>query len=161
MPVTAPRPKVKVAAPVLYAAGIVPALVGLLFAMTFIEYFWGFNRFNTIYANGDLGGAVSVALIGGLVFGPLVLGLLRLERSTWPGGLDHLRHCALLYPLCASLLVVLLATYEANMNAPGGPAGGYVAAAGLFLISVWAVVVDALVILIKRRSSLTNHRSTT
>jgi hypothetical protein len=79
--------------------------MGVIGALILIETAWGFNSFNTLYANGDLGGGVSVLVIGGLIFVSLTLGVLRLERTALPGALDHLRHCALLYalriPLCS------------------------------------------------------------
>ncbi|CAN5748825.1 hypothetical protein BH20ACT11_BH20ACT11_05050 [soil metagenome] len=147
-------PAIKVTAPMLYVACLLPAIMGVIGALIFIETVWGFNRFNTLYANGDLGGGVSVLVLGGLIFVSLTLGVLRLELTALPGVLDHLRHCVLLYPLCAFLFAVLIAGYETTTNSIGGADLWYVAAAALFLMSSWAIVLNAVILLWKRRTNL-------
>lgn len=153
------RPAIKVTAPLLYALCLLPALMGVILSLIFIEYSWGFNRFNTLYANGDLGGGVSLLVIGGLIFVPLTLGALRLERTARPGILDHLRHCALLYAVCVLLLAVLITAYEASMTSPFGLQLWYVAAAALFLMSSWAIALNAMVLAWKRRKTLRTSRT--
>lgn len=149
-----PRPAIKIMSPMLYVVCLLPTLMGVIGSLIFIEYIWGFNRFNTLYANGDIGGGASVLVIGGLIFIPLTLGVLRLERMARPGTLDHLRHCALLYATCVFLLAVLIMAYETSMTSAFGLQLWYVAAATLFLMSGWAILLNALVMFWKRRTTL-------
>jgi len=155
-PTTVLRPTVKAVVPLIHVLCLLPALLGVISSLIFIEYVWGFNRFNTLYANGDLGGGVSVLVIGASVFVPLALGSLRLERTVRPGISDHLRHCALLYPLCVLLLAVLVRYYGASFNSPFGLELWYAATAMLFLGSSWAIALNALVLLWKRRATSQN-----
>jgi hypothetical protein len=147
-------------APLLYVVCLLPALVGIILSLIFIETVRGFNRFNTLYANGDLGGGVSVLVIGGLIFVPLTLAVLRLERTPQPGIYDHLRHCVLLYLLGVALFAALAMGYEASMTSAFGLQPWYAAATALFLVSSWAIALNATVLLWKRRTTLRTSRTT-
>jgi Trk-type K+ transport system membrane component len=135
-------------APVLYAAGLVPVIVGSIVVVSAIESTIGFDNFTTLRFNGDVAATASILVIGALVFGALDLVLVRLERLQTPALSDHLRHCAGLYVLLGTLVVILIATYETL--AAHGVALSYGLAVMVLLTVGYAVSIDALILLSKR-----------
>jgi magnesium-transporting ATPase (P-type) len=147
------RNTVRGVAPFLYVTGVALVLIGIISAATFVEFNVGFWNdkpglqpadLTTIRYNGDVVGAAATLVIGGLVFGLLALVLVRLERLRRPAIRDHLRHCAALYVILGTLLILLLATYE-NQAAHGVSLGYAVAVVAFFTVG-YAIAVDALVL---------------
>ncbi len=103
----------------------------------------------TLRYNGDVVAAAATLIIGGVVFGGLASVLLRLERLNGPAIGDHLRHCTALYVILATLMVLLLATYE-NQAAHGLSLGYGVAVVAFFTIG-YALLIDALLLWWRRR----------
>ena len=73
--------------------------------------------------------------------------LLRLERLVRPAIRDHLRQCALFYVLW-SLLAFLLVTLSRESN--WGDEGGDLLLVGVFIISSYAILVNALTLFVRR-----------
>jgi hypothetical protein len=161
------RNAVRAMAPFLYALGLFPVLVGTMSVVTFAERRLGFWNdspgiqladLTTLRYNGDLLVVMTIFLLGGIVFGVLASVILRLERLHGPAIGDHLRHCTALYVILATLVVLLLATYE-NQAAHGVSLGYGVAVVALFAIG-YAILIDALALWQQRqryvRASLGN-----
>ncbi len=147
---------VSVAAPFIYAAGLVLVMVGDIAVVSFVERTVGFYdrdggspNFTTLRYNGDVIGAAATLVIGGVVFGLLALVLVRLERLGEPNIGDHLRHCTALYVILVTLVILLLVTYE-NQAAHGVSLGYGVAVAAFFAVG-YAIIIDALVLWRQRR----------
>ena len=144
---------VSVAAPFIYAAGLVLVMVGDIAVVSFVERTIGFYdrdgdsiNFITLRYNGDVLGAAATLVIGGVVFGLLALALVRLERLGEPNLGDHLRHCTALY---VTLVILLLVTYE-NQAAHGVSLGYGMAVVAFFAVG-YAIIIDALVLWRQRR----------
>lgn len=149
-------------APVLYAAGFVPVMIGTIAALSFVERSIGFDDYSsglsladltTFRYNGDIAGAVATLSIGGSVFGLLSLDLLRLEQLRQVTALDHLRHCAFFYATLVLLGFWLMTAYENQTT--HSISLGYGVAAGSFLTAGYAILVNALILFSRRRRS--NH----
>ena len=164
---TALRTTVRGVAPFLCALGLFPVLVGTMSVVAFAERRLGFWNdslgiqladLTTLRYNGDLLVVMTIFLLGGVVFGVLASVLLRLERLHGPTIGDHLRQCTALYVILATLVVLLLATYE-NQAAHGVSLGYGVAVVALFAIG-YAILIDALLLWRQRqkyvRASLGN-----
>ena len=141
----------RAAAPFLYAAGLVLVMISVMVVLSFVESTIGFYDRNgealdfvTLRHNGDVIVVAATLVIGGVVFGLLALALVWLERPIAPTIGDHLRHCTALYVILATLVILLLATYE-NQAAHGVSLGYGVAIAALFTVG-YAIVIDALVL---------------
>jgi cytochrome c oxidase subunit IV len=145
----ASRDVVRFAAPLLYAIGFVPVIIGVMVVLSVIEKTIWFDNLTTLRYNGDVAAATSVLLIGGLEFGLLGNILVWLEQTHAPTLQDHLRHCVALYVLAGSLVFLLVATYE-NQAAHGVSLGYGTAVVALFTAS-YAIVLDAAVLRRKRR----------
>jgi hypothetical protein len=153
------RNTTRAAAPFLYAAGIVLVMIAVMVVLSFVESTIGlYDRdgetldFITLRYNGDLIGAAATLVIGSVVFGLLALALTRLERLIAPTIGDHLRHCTALYVILATLVILLLATYE-NQAAHGVSLGYGVAVAAFFTVG-YGIVIDALVLWWQRRKQV-------
>ncbi len=151
------RNAVMAVAPFLYALGLFPVLVGTMSVVTFAERRLGFWNdspgiqladLTTLRYNGDLLVVMTIFLLGGVVFGVLASVLLRLEQLHGPASGDHLRHCTALYVILATLMVLLLATYE---KAAHGMSLGYGVAVVAFFTIGYAILIDALVLWWQRR----------
>ena len=151
------RNTVTVTAPFLYAAGFVLVMSGDVAVISFVERtigFWNDKRglqpadLITLPYNGDVVAAAATLVIGGVVFGVLASVLLRLERLHGPAIGDHLRHCTALYVILATLMVLLLATYE---KAAHGMSLGYGVAVVAFFTIGYAILIDASVLWWQRR----------
>lgn len=138
-------------APMLYAAGFVPVMIGTVVVLSFVENRIGFDNFNTFRYNGDVAAAASIIVIGGLIFGLLDQTLVWLERLRTPTLRDHLRHCAVLYVFMGTLSLLLVATYG-RLAAHGMSLGYGMAVVGVFTVG-YAVSIDALLLLRHRRRS--------
>jgi hypothetical protein len=138
-------------APILYAAGFVPGMIGAIVALSFVEDRIGFDNFTTFRYNGDVAAVASILVIGGLVFGLLDQTLVWLERLRTPTVRDHLRHCTVLYVFMGTLSVWLVVTYE-NLAAHGVSLGYGLAVVGFFTAG-YAVLIDALLLLHHRQRS--------
>src|SRR5918998_149385 len=90
-------------APILYAAGLVPVMIGDMVVLSFVEDRIGFDNFTTFRYNGDVAAVASILVIGSLVFGLLGHTLVLLERLRTPTVRDHLRQCAGLYLFMGAL----------------------------------------------------------
>ena len=136
-------------APILYAVGFVPVMIGTIAVVSLVEDQIGFDNFTTFRYNGDVACAAAVLIIGGLVFGLLGQTLVWLERLRTPTFRDHLRRCAVFYVTMGALSVWLAANYE-ELAAHGVSLGYGLAVIGFF-ISGYAVLIDALLLLHHRR----------
>jgi hypothetical protein len=136
-------------APILYAAGFVPVIVGVIVVVSAIENTIGFDNFTTFRYNGDLAGAGSVLVIGGFVFGLLDGILMWLERLQRPTMRDHLRHCVALYTILVILIVTLIATYE-NLAAHGISVSYGLTVTAFFAVG-YAISIDATILVFQRR----------
>lgn len=139
----------RTAAPILYAAGFVPVIIGNIVVVSVIENTIGFDNVTTFRYNGDVADAGSVLVIGGFVLGLLVGVLVWLERLRRPTIRDHLRHCVALYTILAILLVTLIATYE--NSAAHGISLGYGLAVTAFFAIGYAISIDATMLAWLRR----------
>jgi len=90
-----------------------------------------------------------VPVIGGFVFGLLDLVLVWLERLRAPTLSGHLRHCAILYVLLGTLVVILIPTYE-NWAAHGVSLGYGLAMTAFFAVG-YAISMDATILALQRR----------
>jgi Trk-type K+ transport system membrane component len=140
---------VRTAAPILYAAGFVPVIVGAIVVVSVIENTIGFDNFTTFRYYGDVAAAASVILIGALVFALLDGGLVWLERLRMPTARDHLRHCVALYTILVIIVVALIATYE-NSAAHGISLGYGLVVTALFVVG-YAISIDATILALQRR----------
>ncbi len=129
----------KILSPVVYAASVVLAALFTLGAWSRISSLPD-QALSLIIAL-----APTFLLIGGITFGVCAWGLLLLERLQRPKVLDHLRRCALLYPFVVLLGPLVFAFYDDD------PGAGYSIAFDAFIFSTYAVLVDALILLLKRR----------
>ena len=145
------RHLVRFIAPILYAAGFVPVMVGVIVVLSLVENRMGFDNFTTFRYNGDVAVVASILVIGGLVFGLLGEIFVWLERLRTPTVRAHLRHCAALYVFMGTLGVWLVANYE-NLAAHGVSLGYGLAVVGLFTAG-YAVFIDALLLLRQIRRS--------
>ena len=141
-------------APLLYAAGEVVVVAGVVKTMVLVEGAIGFENFTTLYLQGDVATIAAISLIGGVVFGALAGTLVRLEDPRPSGIRDHLRHCLLLYAAIALSVVLLVENYNANYGgAASGVSGGYVIALLVSLTASYAVLIDALILVRAGRRS--------
>lgn len=152
----------------LYAAGMVFVFVSVWSVLSFVEYNIGFydfepgiglDNFTTIYANGDIVAAVAILVIGGFVFGVLGQALMWLERLHRPTVWGHIRYCIALYVISGFLGITLISAYEANFgaNVPAGSlTAGYIAAILCFFIASYAIILNALTLMRKRRRNSVN-----
>lgn len=146
-----PGNRVRGVAPFLYAAGFVVTIIGVMATLSYAERTVGFydrdggsSNFTTLHYNGDVIGAATTLIVGGVVFGLLAVALLRLERLRRPTVRDHLRRCTALYVIGGTLMILLFATYE-EQAAYGVSLGYAVAVGGLFTVG-YAIAIDALVL---------------
>jgi hypothetical protein len=149
--VTTVRHVARLVAPILYAAGLVPVMIGAIMIVSYIAYGIGFDNFTTFRYNGDVAIVASILVIGGIVFGFLGQTLLWLERLRTPTFRDHLRRCAVLYVFMGTLSAWLVANYE-DLAVHGVALGYGLALAGLFAAG-YAVLIDALLLLHRIRRS--------
>jgi Trk-type K+ transport system membrane component len=138
---------VRTAAPILYAAGFVPVIIGAIVVVSVIENTIGFDNFTTFRYY--VAAAASVILIGALVFALLDGGLVWLERLRRPTVRDHLRHCVALYTILVIVVVALIATYE-NSAAHGISLGYGLVVTALFVVG-YAISIDATILALQRR----------
>ncbi|HJQ28901.1 MAG TPA: hypothetical protein VJ827_06145 [Rubrobacter sp.] len=139
----------RTAAPILYAAGFVPVILGVVVVVPVIENTIGFDSSATFHYNGDVAAAGSVLVIGGFVFGLLAWVLVRLERLQRPAIRDHMRHCVVLYAALITLVVKLISAYESS--AAHGISPGYgLTATALFVVG-YAISIDATMLALQRR----------
>ncbi len=137
---------VRSATPIFYALGCVPVFLGVVLSVALFENSLWLGELTGLYYVGDLVAVVAMFLIGGLVFGLLGVGALRLERLRRPAFLDHLRHCALLYVGLLFSGFVLFISYESQA---GGL--GYAYGIAVFASGVYAALVDALILSLSQR----------
>lgn len=137
---------IKAATPVLYALGCVPVFLGVFLSVALLENSLWLGELTGLYYVGDLVAIVALFLIGGLVFGLLGVGALRIERLRRPAFLDHLRHCALIYAGLLFSGFILFISYESQA---GGL--GYAYGIATFAIGTYAVFVNALVLFLSWR----------
>lgn len=133
----------RTAAPILYAAGFVPVIVGVIVVVSI------FDDSTTFHYNGDVAGARSVLVIGGFVFGLLSWVLVRLERLQSPDIRDHMRHCVALYAALIIFVVKLISAYEGS--AGHGMYLGYgLTETALFVVG-YAISICATMLALQRR----------
>lgn len=137
---------IRSATPVFYALGCVPVFLGVFLLVALLENSLWLSELTGLYYVGDLVGIVATFLIGGLVFGLLGIGILRLERLRRPAFLDHLRHCALIYAGLLFSGFILFISYESQA---GGL--GYAYGIAVFAIGAYAALVNALILFLSRR----------
>jgi len=114
--------------PFVYLASVVPVTIVALVLTVFAEdtissFLYDFEGDFTPY--GYLAQTLSLLIIAVPVYGFLGLLLYRLEETSRPPLLDHLRHCVLLYGIFVAALVVSTLSYQRGLAAgytqPVGP----------------------------------------
>ena len=138
-------------APILYAAGLVPVMIGAVMVVSYTAYRIGFENLTTFRYNGDVAGVASIVVIGGFVFGFLGQTLLWLEPLRMPTFRDRLRRFAVLYVLMGTPGAWLVVTHK-DLAAHGVAFGNGLAVAGLFSAG-YEVLIDALLLLHRVRCS--------
>ena len=138
--------------PFLYFASVVPVVVGVVAALSFMAYNVGFNRYNTLYFNGDIAGVAALLVIGSPAFRAFSWVFIRLEGVPQPTPADHLRRCAFLYAFVGILGAMFTAEYVGNVLADN-PMYEMPKAVIIWIVAGFAIFVDALVLFWKRRRS--------
>jgi hypothetical protein len=145
--------------PMLYAIGVVPVAIGVLWVLLFVEYRIGFyspepgfglDNLVTLYFNGDVAGAVAIVAIGAPVFALLGWGLGRLGGVQQPTLGDHLCRCAFLYAFVV-ILGAMFAVELARNLALGKPMYEVPLVVGIWLVAGFGIFMDAVVLLLKRQ----------
>jgi hypothetical protein len=136
--------------PFLYFASVIPVVIGLIVVFTFEEHYVGYNRYNTLYLNGDISTVASLLVIGSLVFGGCSWALVRLEGMTRPTLSDHLRRCAYIYAFVGILGALFAVDLVGNLIS-GNPVYQVSKAAVVWAVAVYAIFVDILVFIRERR----------
>jgi hypothetical protein len=134
----------------LYFASVMPVVISLIVVFTLEEHFVGYNRYNTLYFNGDISTVASLLVIGSLVFGGCSWALVRLEGMTRPTHSDHLRHCAFIHAF-VGILGALFAVELVGNFISGNPVYQMSKAAVVWVVAVYAIFVDVLVFIGERR----------
>ena len=114
--------------PLVYLVSVVPVTIVTLVLTVFAEdticsFLYGFEGDFTPY--GYLAQTLSLLVIAIPVYGLMGLSLYRLEETSRPPFLDHLRRCVFLYGLFFATLVVTTLSYQREIAAgytqPVGP----------------------------------------
>lgn len=126
--------------PAFYASSAVPVLGVGIFAVDRVEQSFGCG-----WAC-EFGGLQTILVFGAPVFALLSVALARFENLQVPGFLDHLRHCAMLYVGLSALACVLVVSYGVQ-----GHGLAWVLGTSLFLVAVYAVLIDATVVYVIRQ----------
>ena len=129
----------RILSPLLYFAVLMAAILAALIAVLTLESIWGYNVSVFLFVGTELLVAGIVLYLGGLA-------LLQSEGSRRPGIMDHLRRCALLYALFIPLSVLLAALVDL-----GDPGGGGSLAVMLCFSAGYAILVDAVLLIVARR----------
>lgn len=130
--------------PALYAVSILPVLIVCLYVVARVERVLGCG-----WAC-EIGGLLALLVFGAPVFLLFSIGLAHLERLRPPSFFDHLRHGIMLYVIMAVLGYILVASYD--MQGLDGAWWGLGVA--LFLLAAYANLLDALVVYVARRRSM-------
>ena len=106
--------------PLVYLVSVVPVTIVTLVLTVFAEdtissFLYGFEGDFTPY--GYLAQTLSLLVIAIPVYGLMGLLLYRLEETSRPPFLDHLRHCVFLYGLFFATLVVTTLSYQREIAA--------------------------------------------
>ena len=142
------RSAVKSVAPLVFAIIFVP----VAYAVMWMMLSFGFSQLQMPW---QLYYGVPVLLVS-TVLGLCSWTLLRLERIDNPGVLDHLRHCALLYVVLASLGFLLFSALDRDDT------DTYAVPLVVFVCAAYAIAVDASILILKRlRSGRTGRGSET
>ena len=142
---------IKAAAPVLYARAVLPAIALAGLGLSLTDYVIVQHLGLEVPQLLGFAGAVALVLVvGGVVFAEFGQALLGWESLHYPTILDHLRHCALLYPLVALLVsAFVLAIHSEEADA------GYILALIGMLSAGSGIAANALIL----RSARTRSRS--
>lgn len=150
-------PWAKLASPLAYALAFMPILV-LNFAALYgvnilVTLVWPEWYIKSGYNPGEIaliaGAFLTTLLVFGVLFGGLGRLLLRWERVSMPGLIDHLRRCALLY---GALLLLGSMFFWAVEFPPSSDVGfGYGVALLTFLCIAYSIVLDAALVFLERR----------
>jgi hypothetical protein len=153
--------------PTLYAASLVPVMIGVVAMVSAVERNIGFGEylpgislddFTTWRYRGDVVVAAAVIVIGGLVFGLCARTLVWLEGLPRPTVGDHFRHCLALYVVSVILVFLLISSYEnryENQLAQDVSLGYGLGIVCLFTVC-YAILINALVLVRQRRSDYTD-----
>lgn len=145
--VTMVRNALRVVSPLLYVAGYVLVFAAAVIVATSPEVA---RRFDTLpgssyFVENMALAVVLLLLVCTVLFALLDLALYGMERLQRPVIEDHLRHCALLYAGIVFVFIVLaLSNLEADMMQYG-------LALAVCAVAAYGVLVDAIVVLSKRR----------
>lgn len=132
----------KIISPILYAAFLVPVLIGTIFIVASLESTIGLS---SIILVGAPEAFLSIVVIGSLIFWLANKLMTGLEKPLKPNSLDHFRQSGLYY--LASLYAL---TSLVRHGYYGGLGEAYMLIA--LVISVWAIIINA-VFLYKRRKA--------
>lgn len=145
---TAVQNAIRFVSPLLCGASCVSVFVAIVIVAgspAVVRYFDALPGSSYLFENAALA-VVLFLLVCALLFAVLDLALYGLERLQRPVLRDHIRHCALLYAGIVLVFVTLIAI-------PGLQAGMVQFDLGLVVcaVAVYAILVDAGVVLLKRR----------
>ncbi|MGI8541176.1 MAG: hypothetical protein ACR2N0_15625 [Rubrobacteraceae bacterium] len=148
-------PVAKLASPVVFGAVLLPAVVLSVWAASFLasnvfirpDFYEGAMWPLIVMAPG--------AVIGAVVFAGAASITASLERLSRPKPLDHLRRCALLY-----LALVFLLGWVAVSYSPTGSNYAFSFQLQTMAVVVFAILADALVLFLKRRSNMSSTNIT-
>ncbi len=134
----------KIASPFLYAIFFVPVLVGAILIITVVERTVGLSRITLVGAP-EL--ALSIIVVGSLLFWPANLLIIRLEKPLKLSIFDHFRQSSLYY-LASLYAFMFLVRYGYH----GGLGEGSILIT--LAISGWAIVLNAIFLKCHKRFSL-------
>jgi len=146
--VTTVRGAIRFVSPLLYGASCVCVFVAIIVVATspaVARYFDALPGSSYVFENVALV-VVLLLLVCALLFAVLDLALYGLERLRRPVPKDHLRHCALLYAGIVFVSVVLFAASDLQARMLQYGLGFAVCA-----VAAYGILVDAVVVLLKRR----------
>jgi len=136
--------------PFLYFASVMSVVIGLIVVFTLEEHYVGYNRYNTLYSDGDISTVSSLLVIGSLVFGGYSWALARLEGTARPTHSDHLRRCAFIYAFVGILGVLFAVELVGNLIS-GNPVYQLSKAAVVWVVAAYAAFVDVVDFVRERR----------
>jgi hypothetical protein len=134
----------KMISPILYAAFLVPVLIGTIAVIASIESTIGLSRFILVGAPEAF---ISIIIIGSLLFWLANKLMTGLEKLLKPSSLDHFRQSSLYYLTSLYALTSLV-----RHGYYGGLGEAYMLIA--LVISVWAIIVNATFLYKRRKANI-------
>lgn len=128
---------------IIYAASLVPVIIAGMVVAGIVERFLGCG-----YAC-EVGGGLTLLVVGVVVFSLLTTLFIRSEHAEAPQSRDHLRLCSVVYAIMVILALYLIVDYAAARHSLG-----YGLAIALFLLAGYAAFVNAIAVYVVRQRAL-------